>query len=145
VVEAVAREFATTDTLVFAGFSQGTAMACRAAALGRAASSGIVLVGGDLPEELKTPAGLRRAHCALIGRGLEDRFLTAERMERDAGRLREAGVAVRTESVAGGHEWNASMGWVVGDFLLGLWEMELNEAPVDADPGRHDNGGDRAE
>src|SRR4029450_10039433 len=41
-----------SEPIVFAGFSQGVAMAFRAAVLGSARASGVIAVGGDIPPEL---------------------------------------------------------------------------------------------
>ena len=52
VINAVAKEYSCTNSLVLSGFSQGVAMAFRTAAgLGRAVD-GIVALGGDVPPEL---------------------------------------------------------------------------------------------
>jgi len=56
VVATVLSEHATTSTLVYAGFSQGVAMAYRAAIRGRHSASGIIVLAGDVPPELRTDA-----------------------------------------------------------------------------------------
>ncbi|HXJ41778.1 MAG TPA: hypothetical protein VNH18_21050, partial [Bryobacteraceae bacterium] len=53
-LDAVAAEFVTLPRVVFAGFSQGVAMAFRAAVNERRRVAGVVAVGGDIPPELTT-------------------------------------------------------------------------------------------
>ncbi len=52
-IDAVSTEWPTTRKIVFAGFSQGVAMAFRAATHFEA---GVIAVGGDVPPELTTNA-----------------------------------------------------------------------------------------
>lgn len=99
---------AAVQSLVFAGFSQGVAMAFRAAAAVRAARRHVIAVGGDVPPEL-TEAALGRLSSVLVCRGVEDPWYRAETFERDVQRLRDAGTAVQAISVPGGHEWSAEV------------------------------------
>ncbi len=55
VVDAVAREFPVTSLIVFAGFSQGVAMAYRAAA--HVSSGGVIALAGDVPPDVATREG----------------------------------------------------------------------------------------
>ena len=103
VVEAVDREWPIRSALVFAGFSQGAAMAFRAAASSPFVS-GVISAGGDVPPELGVEV-LSRIRKALIVRGARDEWYTAEKLADDARRLREANVDVQTIEVDGGHEW----------------------------------------
>jgi predicted esterase len=104
VVEAVAREWTVTPTLVFSGFSQGVSMAFRAAAGSRRAVSGVIVSGGDVPPELSA-ADLARVPAVLIGRGVGDEWYAAAKRDADVTRLREAGVSVTALEFDGGHEW----------------------------------------
>src|SRR5688572_33433551 len=52
VVEAVRQEWGTEERLVFAAFSQGVAMAYRAACASRRPVSGLISLAGDVPPEL---------------------------------------------------------------------------------------------
>ena len=54
VVAAVKRELPVSERLVFLGFSQGAAMAYRAAAGSGHACRGVIVLGGDLPPELES-------------------------------------------------------------------------------------------
>lgn len=88
--------------IVYAGFSQGTAMAYRAAASGERPCSGLVILGGDLPPDVVPDAG--RLPPVLIGRGTDDPWYTAEKLASDVAHLRAAGVAVSECVFDGGHE-----------------------------------------
>ena len=49
---AAVRTSGSTDPVVYAGFSQGVAMAFRSAVLGRWPCAGVIAVGGEMPPEL---------------------------------------------------------------------------------------------
>jgi predicted esterase len=103
--------------LIYAGFSQGAAMAYRAAVLGRHHPAGIIALGGDVPPEV-TAAG-PRAHWpkVLIGAGKNDRWYTADKVDRDAAFLRACGVDHEVVRFDGGHEWNEAFRVAVGKWL----------------------------
>jgi len=61
--------------IVWAGFSQGVAMAFRAAAFVDPIPAGVIACGGDIPPELREDQ-LRRIPAVLIGRGLQDEWYT---------------------------------------------------------------------
>ncbi|WP_180541863.1 alpha/beta hydrolase [Nevskia soli] len=102
--------------LVFAGFSQGVAMAFRAAAYSAPAVAGVIAVGGDVPPEL-TASSLGRIPEALIVRGKDDHLYSAEQFAKDAERLRKCGVKVATFESSSGHEWSSDVSAAVSDFL----------------------------
>lgn len=106
VVEAVAGEHALSGRLVFAGFSQGVAMAFRAAVASPRPVSGVVVCGGDVPPELEA-ASLARIPSALVGRGSRDDWYTSEKAAADLQRLRAARVRVTQVEFDGGHAWPA--------------------------------------
>src|SRR6266513_1043219 len=108
VVDLVCREWPTTSTRVYAGFSQGVAMAFRAAAAASPPASGVIAVGGDVPPEIE-PAALRRIAGVLLCHGRQDPLYTPETFERDLQRLRDAAVGVRSIDFEGGHEWAAGV------------------------------------
>jgi predicted esterase len=102
-LEAVAAECSAAPRMVFAGFSQGVAMAFRATA--RAArGSRVIAVGGDVPPELNI-AALSRIQLVLLVRGSADAWYTREKFAQDERRLSECGVAVKAAETDGGHEW----------------------------------------
>jgi predicted esterase len=104
VVDAVAADWPHTSAVVYAGFSQGVAMAFRAAAASARPIAGVIGVGGDVPPELE-PAALARVRAALVCRGLTDLLYARDVYENDVRRLREAAVDVRPVEFDGGHEW----------------------------------------
>lgn len=116
VLDAASREWPTTYTIVFTGFSQGVAMMFRAAAASARPVAGVIAVGGDVPPELDAPA-LRRVRTALVCHGLRDEWYTAEIFAKDLHRLRGAGVDVRPLDFGGGHEWSDEVVRAAADFL----------------------------
>ena len=100
-------------TLVFAGFSQGVAMAYRAAAFA-APANGLIALAGDVPPdviaaEVKLPP-------VLVGRGIADDWYGSEQMERDIAYLRGA-TDVTVSKFDGGHEWTDDFRSTAGEFL----------------------------
>ena len=108
--------------LVFAGFSQGVAMAYRAAARVGARGDrcqGVVALGGDVPPEI--PDGeLARLPPVLVGAGVGESFYTPSKLNADIARLRAAGVDARPAPFAGGHEWTDEFRVIAGRFLAEL-------------------------
>jgi predicted esterase len=119
VVDVVHRDWPTTSTLVYAGFSQGVAMAFRAAAAASRRVSGVIAVGGDVPPEIAQPA-LARIGTVLLCRGRLDPWYTAEIFESDRRRLHDAAVDVRGLDFDGGHEWSADVLQAATAFLAAL-------------------------
>jgi predicted esterase len=89
---------------VFVGFSQGVAMAYRAAVGCGVPVSALIALAGDVPPELG-PEQLRALPRVLLGRGDGDAWYTADKLAADEQRLRAAGVEVTAETFTGGHEW----------------------------------------
>ena len=116
VVDEVAQRWRVADALVFAGFSQGVAMAFRAACSSLRPVSGVIALGGDVPPELDG-AALARTRTALLGRGQRDEWYSADLFAKDAVRLRESGVDARTVALDGGHEWTPAFSAEAGAFL----------------------------
>lgn len=103
---------------VTAGFSQGVAMAYRAAVKVIERPLGVIALAGDIPPELsrKELASIPRV---LIGRGLEDEWYDETKQAQDLERLSDAGVTVEVARFAGGHEWDAAFLAAAGRFLKG--------------------------
>jgi predicted esterase len=116
VVDEVRRHWRAAPSLVFAGFSQGVAMAFRAACSSPHPVSGVIALGGDVPPEVDALA-LARTRTALLGRGQRDEWYSADLFATDAVRLREAGVDVGTVVLDGGHEWTPAFSAEAGAFL----------------------------
>lgn len=121
VVAAVRQELRVTETIVYAGFSQGVAMAYRAVAFAHERSStvpraagGIMLAGDVPPDVVPRMASLP---TLLIGRGTEDDWYTEAKAAADA----EQFLAVKANPeffvFAGGHVWDDSFIRAAGRFL----------------------------
>jgi predicted esterase len=116
VLDDVTSGWSTSPTLIFAGFSQGVAMAFRAAAHSARTVSGLIAVGGDIPPEI-APAHLGRLTTALVCRGTTDNWYTSEKFAHDRQRLQDAHVDVRAVEFAGGHEWSAAVVDAAAEYL----------------------------
>jgi predicted esterase len=107
-LDAVAAEWPALPKVVFAGFSQGVAMAFRAAVHSSREAGGVVAVGADVPPEI-APHDLQRLPAVLIARGGSDEWYTKEQFSRDEQRLRNSSVNVYALEFNGGHEWSAEV------------------------------------
>ena len=117
VVDAVVAEFPTNETLVFAGFSQGAAMAFRAAAHVRA--DALVVLGADIPPDVAAGTSIPLPPV-LYGRGRGDDLYTAEYHERDVAALGRLGVTVESVIFDGGHDWTPEFSAAAGRLLGSL-------------------------
>ena len=108
--------------LVFAGFSQGVAMAFRAACATARRVDGVIAVGGDVPPEIDA-VSLARVQTALVCRGERDEWYTDEKFQQDIARIRQAGAAVRPVAFDGGHEWSAAVLEAASTFLRDAMEQ----------------------
>ncbi len=102
--------------IVFAGFSQGVAMAFRAAAVSPYPLGGVIAVGGDIPPELDRGA-LSCLGRVLLCRGARDEWYTPEKFANDRARLRDALVATEAVEFDGGHEWTGEVARAASGFL----------------------------
>jgi predicted esterase len=93
------------DRLVLLGFSQGVAMAFRAAVLGRRKADAVLALGGDVPPDLLSDAALTFPRV-LLARGARDEWYTAEKLGADEAALRARGVQTDTLTFDGAHEWH---------------------------------------
>jgi len=100
--------------LVFAGFSQGGAMAYRAAA--QYACSGLLILAADVPPDIAQQPNVKLPPV-LIGRGTRDQWYTAEKHEADLTVLEPLGVPVESCVFDGGHEWGAEFLVAASSFL----------------------------
>jgi len=107
-----------SEPIVVAGFSQGVAMAFRAAVLGRAGVNGVIAVGGDIPPELLAgSASASPFPRVLLIRGATDDWYTAKKLDADMSALRTRGEEPEAFTHDGGHEWTADVAMAAGDFL----------------------------
>ncbi len=98
--------------LVFAGFSQGAAMAWRAAA--HFPCEGLIVLGGDLPKDVAQAPVLPPI---LLGRGERDTYYTAAQLAQDLRHLEGRGLQVQAVTFDGGHEWGLPFLEASGTFL----------------------------
>ena len=101
--------------LVFLGFSQGVAMALRAAADHAGDCAGIIALGGDVPPDVRAAAP--SLPPVLLGRGTAEEWYTDERMQSDVLWLRGIGTDLTVCEYAGGHEWTEAFRDAAGAFL----------------------------
>ncbi len=116
VLDAVRAEFPIArERIVFAGFSQGGAMAYRAAA--NLAAAAVIVLAADVPPEINEPL---RLPPVLVGRGEADEWYTADKMDGDVARLRQLAPRVETCVFAGGHQWTPPFLAAAARFLDGI-------------------------
>jgi len=116
VVAELKRELPGSEQLVYLGFSQGAAMAYRAAAGSGHACQGVIVLGGDVPPELESH-DLNHFPPVLLGRGTSEEWYDAAKMEHDVELLRRNGADVRPCIFEGGHEWTNEFRAAAGRFL----------------------------
>jgi predicted esterase len=103
VLTTIASEFGMTRPMIYVGFSQGVAMAYRAAAFVQRPSDGVIALAGDLPPDVAPVAAT--LPNTLIGRGRDEEWYTADKAAKDLEVLGAAGVAVEEFVFDGGHAW----------------------------------------
>jgi predicted esterase len=105
--------------VVIVGFSQGAAMAYRAAVRGARRVSGLIAVGGDIPPDVKdVPADRWPATLVVTGEG--DTWFTPAKQDADAQWLTAHGVAAATMRHAGGHVLDAAVLSHIGRWISGI-------------------------
>jgi predicted esterase len=117
-VAAVRAEFPAAGPLAYAGFSQGVAMAYRAAAGAGHPATALIALAGDVPPEVAARDDLAAVlPPVLIGAGSTDGWYGPDRLERDRTLLAAQGVAVEGLVFIGGHEWTEGFLARAGAFL----------------------------
>ncbi len=102
--------------LVFAGFSQGVAMAYRAALRLGHRCDGVVALASDVPPELHDePAD--RWPPILLGGGVDDHWYTEPKRDADLAFLTSRGIAHETVIFDGGHDFHDDFYVAAGRFL----------------------------
>ena len=115
VLAEVAGESGITRPMIYVGFSQGVAMAYRAAAFVQRPCDGVIALAGDVPPDVApVAAGLPPI---LLGRGRADKWYTDDKAAADLAVLRGAGVTVAEHLFEGGHEWDESFIVKAGEFI----------------------------
>ena len=108
----------TDRTVVYAGFSQGVAMAYRAAVRGRVAAAGVISVCGDVPPELLEDPRSRFPRVLLV-RGERDEWYNEARLQADVAALRSRSTEPHTLVHSGGREWTAEVSEAAAAFIIG--------------------------
>jgi predicted esterase len=103
VLDTVRREYSSRKPVVFVGFSQGVAMAYRAAAFA-GPGHGLILLAGDVPPDV-SPL-VHTLPPILLGRGAKDDWYTPSKAAKDVAQLKSAGVQFEEFVFDGGHEWD---------------------------------------
>jgi len=109
-VRTIVASFPSPKSLVFIGFSQGVAMAYRAAA-SHPNASGLIALAGDVPPDVTT--GLPPV---LVARGTKDDWYDGEKLKKDL-KFLEGVTAVRSFVFEGGHEWTGEFRREAAEFL----------------------------
>jgi predicted esterase len=112
-VEAVRREQRTRRPLVFVGFSQGVAMAYRAAGAGDC--DGLIVLAGDVPADVAPRVSALPP--ILLGRGRTDDWYTPDKALADLKVLNGGGAALTEHVFDGGHAWDATFVTAAAGFL----------------------------
>ena len=104
----------TDRTLVFSGFSQGGAMAYRAAAHHQA--DGLIVLAADVPPDIVDKPAVPLPPV-LLGRGTRDDWYTESKEAADRAALAPSGVRVDLCVFDGGHEWTDTFRTATAEFL----------------------------
>ena len=102
--------------LVYAGFSQGVAMAYRAALRAGHPCHGLLVLAGDVPPDLHDEPAPRWPPI-LLGCGTADPWYTAEKWHADRRFFESREIAFDTVRFNGGHEWHPEFCDAAGRFL----------------------------
>ena len=112
---------APAQAMAFVGFSQGVAMAYRAAMLGRHSAQAIVALAADIPPEIKQDAGLRKPWPkVLIGVGTREEYYSPGKLAEDTAFLASRHATQEVCRFEGGHEWTDEFLGVCGRWLASL-------------------------
>jgi predicted esterase len=118
-VEEVEAETGVEGPLVYLGFSQGVAMAYRAAAGVGRPCQGLIALGGDVPPEL-AERDLDGFPPVLLGRGAKEEWYNEGQFEADVALLTGKGIEVATCVYDGGHEWTNEFRQRCTEFLASI-------------------------
>jgi predicted esterase len=115
VIARVRLDAASALPLVFVGFSQGVAMAFRAAADHGNGCAGIIALGGDVPPDVR--GATKSLPPVLLGRGRAEEWYTAERLASDVAWLQGIDTDLTVCEYDGGHEWSDAFRKAASAFL----------------------------
>lgn len=106
--------------VAYIGFSQGASMAARAAARSERPVAALVMLGGDIPADVRDD-GAARWPRVLIGAGVHDKWY-GERVASDIKFLESRGIPHELCRFQGGHEFSDEFRRAAGRFLRGALE-----------------------
>lgn len=106
----------TTPDVVLLGFSQGVAMAYRAALLGRHRVAGIIAVGGDIPPDVKS-VPVERWPRVFVAAGRTDHWFTPDKVAADEAFLQRHGVTHTLLRYDAGHVFTDEVRAAIAAFL----------------------------
>jgi predicted esterase len=115
-LDAIEREFGPARTIVYAGFSQGVAMAYRAALLGQRKCEAIVAAGGDVPPELRS-VRTRDWPTVLLATGARDPWFKPERLGEEITYIRTRRPDAQMLVFDGVHEWSDAVEEAAGGVM----------------------------
>jgi len=118
-LDAVAESGVADAAIVFLGFSQGASMAVRAAARSRATAAGLILLGGDIPPDVRDDASVHLPPV-LIGVGSRDSWYSGARADADLAFLQQRGIQHEVVRYEGGHEFTDEFRAAAGEWLARL-------------------------
>ncbi|HEX5070788.1 MAG TPA: dienelactone hydrolase family protein, partial [Vicinamibacterales bacterium] len=104
--------------IVYLGFSQGASMAARAATRGAKAASGLILLGGDIPPDVRDDPSVV-IPPVLIGVGSRDTWY-GDRVAADIACLQARSVPHEVVRYEGGHEFTDEFRRAAGTWLARL-------------------------
>ena len=110
-------------TIVYLGFSQGASIVSRAAARVTPRASGLIVLGGDIPAEVKDDPSVQLPPV-LVGCGVRDTWYGA-RVDKDLAFLQSRGIAHDVVRFDGAHELNAEFAAAAGAWLARLTSSRL--------------------
>lgn len=116
VLAALAHDHPSVSRWALTGFSQGVAMAYRAAAGAPHPLHALVALAGDVPPDVAA-GGMENFPPVLIGRGTEDSWYSDEKLAADLETLNSLGVSAESHVFTGGHEWSPAFLTRAGAFL----------------------------
>jgi predicted esterase len=103
--------------IVLLGFSQGASMAARAAVRATSRADGLVIMGGDIPPDLRDDPSTVFPPT-LIGVGDRDTWYGGARANADIEFLKSRGVAHEVVHFAGGHEFTDEFRQTAGRWII---------------------------
>ena len=119
VVAQLTHDYPLSDRLTYVGFSQGAAMAYRAATRVGHRCHGLIVLAGDVPPELKSDDSIQWPPI-LLGCGRRDEWYTQDTLNTDLAFLHSKRIEVETVVFEGGHAWGNEFCEAAGRFLRDL-------------------------